>query len=77
MCDQKIQRALPVITIMALYQLLDVCTGHTVTHCLYPRTKACSTCYKNNKHNKMDCDVNPCEYSIATLRVTDCEIKIC
>ena len=50
MCDQEIQRALPVITMMGSWQLLNLCTGRTVTQCLYSRTKECSSCYKNIEH---------------------------
>ena len=35
--------ALPVITTMALWQLMHLATWCTVTHCLYQWTKECST----------------------------------
>ena len=37
------QCALPVVTIMALWQLMHACTWCTVTHCWYQWTKECST----------------------------------
>ena len=50
-CNQDMQCALPVITIMALWQLMNLGTWCTVTQCWYSRTKDCSNYYKSNEHN--------------------------
>ena len=50
-CNQDIQCTLPVITIMALWQLMNLGTWYTVTQCWYSRTKECSNYYKSNEHN--------------------------